>query len=44
MIVWEALQAAEKMMKIAMERRKMSFRPKISLALAKTTMTADGEV
>lgn len=38
--VWAAAQAAENMMKIAVDSKKMDFRPKMSLNLAKMTMTA----
>lgn len=38
--VCAALQAAEKMMNVAVDSKKMGFRPKMSLNLAKIMMTA----
>lgn len=38
--VWAAAQAAENMMKIAVDSKNIDFRPKMSLNLAKMTMTA----
>ena len=38
--VWAPLQAAENMMKMAVDSKKRGFRPKMSLNLAKMTMTA----
>lgn len=38
--VWAAAQPAENMMKIAVDSKKRGFRPKMSLNLAKITMTA----